>query len=49
MVISKDEYHRTKIASPKLIFDNLATLIQRMMSIGEKQSKMWWWETLEVI
>jgi hypothetical protein len=23
MIISKDEYHRTKIASPKLIYDNL--------------------------
>jgi hypothetical protein len=37
MIISKDEYHRTKIASPQLIFDNLATLMQRCSVVGEKQ------------
>jgi len=48
MIISKDEYHRTKIASPQLIFDNLATLMQRCAVIGEKQN-VWWWEVLQVI
>lgn len=39
MIISKDEYHRTKIGSPQLIFNNLATLIQRCWAIWEKQNQ----------
>jgi hypothetical protein len=31
-----------------LIFDNLATLMQRCSVVGEKQ-KLWWWEVLQVI
>jgi hypothetical protein len=47
MIISKDEYHRTKIASPKLIYDNLWTLIQRISVLGDKQNL--WWDSLQII
>lgn len=46
VVISNDEFYRTKIASPKLIYDNLASLIQRCWAVGWKSK---WWETLQVI